>query len=544
LKEPEMPRRLIRSYAPWAQMRRDFSWKIPHRFNIATACCDSWAMAEPDRLALIDVTKTGEKRWTYGALKNASDRLARAFADRGLQRGERVAVLLSQSAEVPIVHFAAQKLGAVVLPLFTLFGEEALLYRLADSGARMAVADADSLPKLLKIAPQLFNLQTIFSVDAVPGALPLWHEIQAATPLETPVVTLAEDPAVMIYTSGTTGPPKGVLHAHRFLFGHLPSMELTHQGFPQPGDIGWTPADWAWIGGLMDMAMPCLYYGVPLVAHRMRKFDPAAAYDLIARLHIRNLFLPPTALKMMRGTPVPVGVNIRSISSGGESLGAEMLDWGQRTLGAPINELYGQTECNLCITQAAGFMPVKPGTMGQPLPGFDLRVIDAAGTDCATGEVGEIAIRKGAASMFLRYWNLPEKTAEKFNGDWMRTGDLGKIDEDGYYTFHARDDDVITSGGYRIGPSEIENCLMGDADVVMAAVVGLPDPIRTEKVCAFVVLRDGASRDGAAKRLTDRVRTRVSPHVAPREVRFVDALPMTATGKIIRRDLRKPAPDL
>tara|TARA_R110002110_G_scaffold49669_17_gene147454 strand:+ start:15101 stop:16720 length:1620 start_codon:yes stop_codon:yes gene_type:complete len=538
-----MPRRLIRRHAPWAQMRRDFTWKIPARFNIATACCDSWAMAEPDRVALIDVTATGEKRWTYGALKDASDRLAHVFAAHGLQRGDRVAVLLSQSVEVPIVHFAAQKLGAIALPLFTLFGEDALLYRLADSGACMAVAGTDSLRKLLKIAPQLPDLKVVFGTYPFEGARSLWHEIEAATPLADPVRTLAEDPAVMIYTSGTTGPPKGVLHAHRFLLGHLPSMEMTHEGFPQPGDIGWTPADWAWIGGLMDMAMPCLYYGVPLVAHRMRKFEPTAAYDLIARLGIRNLFLPPTALKLMRGAPVPAGVNIRSVSSGGESLGAEMLDWGQRTLGAPINELYGQTECNLCITQAAGFMRVKPGTMGQPLPGFDLRVIDAAGRDCATGEIGEIAVRKGAASMFLRYWNLPDKTAGKFSGDWMRTGDLGHVDDDGYYTFHARDDDVITSAGYRIGPTEIENCLMGDSDVVMAAVVGLPDPIRTESVCAFVVLREGANQDGAARRLTERVRARVSPHVAPREVRFVTSLPMTATGKIIRRELRELSPD-
>lgn len=533
-----MTRRLIRSQGPWDRMRRDFTWQIPLHFNMAIACCDSWALTEPDRVALTDVTADGDQDWTYGAIKDASDRLASVFAAKGLQRGDRVAVLLPQSAEVPIVHFAAQKLGAVVLPLFTLFGEDALLYRLGDSGAKMAVAEADSLMKLLKIAPQLPDLKVIFSTGDLPGALPLWPAIHAASPLSAPVATLAEDPAVMIYTSGTTGAPKGVLHAHRFLFGHLPSMELTHEGFPQAGDKGWTPADWAWIGGLMDLAMPCLYYGVPLVAHRMRRFDPAAAYDLIARLGIRNLFLPPTALKLMRGTPVPDAVCIRSVSSGGESLGAEMLEWGQRTLGAPINELYGQTECNLCVTQAAGFMRVKPGTMGQPLPGFDLRVIDAAGADCALDEIGEIAVRKGTASMFLRYWNLPDKTADKFAGDWMRTGDLGSVDADGYYTFHARDDDVITSAGYRIGPSEIENCLMGDPDVVMAAVVGLPDPIRTEVVCAFVVLREGAAREGAAGRLTDRVRARISPHVAPREVRFVTSLPMTATGKIIRRELR------
>jgi acetyl-CoA synthetase len=527
----------------WADKRADFAWHWPAHFNIARACCDDWAQTAPDKVAITEITSNGAQDWTYAALKDASDRLASAFVAAGLRRGDRVAVLLPQCAAVAITHFAAMKLGAVALPLFTLFGEDALLYRLADSGAALVVTDLESLPKLRAIAPQLPNIKAIFCTADAPNSHNLWHAIATSPALATPVDTLAEDPAVMIYTSGTTGPPKGVLHAHRFLFGHLPCMEMTHEGFPQSGDKGWTPADWAWIGGLMDMAMPCLYYGVPLIAHRMRKFDAAAAYALIAKHKIRNLFLPPTALKLMRGTPVPAGVNIRTISSGGESLGAEMLAWGSETLGAPINELYGQTECNLCITQAAGFMPVKPATMGQALPGFNVAVFDDNGQPCAAGELGEICIRKGAASMFLRYWNQPEKTAQKFRGDWLRTGDLGFVDAQGYFTFAARDDDVITSAGYRIGPGEIENCLMGDPDVVMAAAIGIPDPVRTEVVRAFVVLRDGAAKDGAAKdsaseRLIERVRRRISPHVAPRDVVFVDALPMTATGKVMRRMLR------
>lgn len=529
-------RRLIPLAGDWAAKRAAFAWDWPLHFNIAQACCDDWALDDPGRIALTEVTENGAKDWTYAALKDASDRLATAFAAAGVVQGDRVAVLLSQSAAVPIVHFAAMKLGAVALPLFTLFGEDALLYRLGDSGAAVVVTDGECLPKILNISPQLPGLKTIICTDPSPNARHLWAEIAAHPPLTAPATTLAEDPAVMIYTSGTTGPPKGVLHAHRFLFGHLPCMELTHEGFPQAGDKGWTPADWAWIGGLMDMAMPCLYYGVPLVAHRMRKFEASVAYDLIAQHSIRNLFLPPTALKLMRGTPVPDGLNIRSISSGGESLGAQMLAWGQSSLGAPINELYGQTECNLCITQAAGFMPVKPATMGQPLPGFDVMVQDDAGAACAPDVMGEICIRKGAASMFLRYWNQPEKTTQKFRGDWLRTGDLGCVDGQGYITFASRDDDVITSAGYRIGPSEIENCLMGDADVVMAAAIGIPDPVRTEVIRAFVVLRDGAVPD--AKRLIERVKSRVSPHVAPRDVVFVDTLPMTATGKVMRRELR------
>ncbi len=524
----------------WARLRAAFRWSIPPGFTIPDACCDSWARAQPGRVALIEVAPDGAIRdWTYAALREASDRLSAAFRAAGVERGDRVGILLPQGAAAILAHLAAQKAGAVALPLFTLFGPDALAFRLADSGAKAIVTDAENLGKVMDLRPDLPALAAVYATaGARAPALDLWEAIAAARPVAPLAGVGAEDPAVMIYTSGTTGAPKGVLHAHRFLIGHLPSMELTHEGFPQPGDRGWTPADWAWIGGLMDMAMPCLYYGVPLVAHRMRKFDPGAAARLIRDRGIRNVFMPPTALKMLRAEgagPVP----LRSVSSGGESLGAELLDWGRATFGCPVNELYGQTECNLTVTQAAGFMPVRPGTMGQAIPGFEVALIDGAGEPVPAGTMGEIAVRRGAATMFLRYWNQPDRTAAKFAGDWMRTGDLGVQDAEGYISYVARDDDIITSAGYRIGPSEIEDCLSGDPDVAMAAVVGLPDPVRTEAVTAFVVLRPGAVWDGAAEaRLIARVRARVSPHAAPRAVHVVEALPMTATGKVLRRELR------
>ncbi|MFN3644604.1 MAG: AMP-binding protein [Gemmobacter sp.] len=521
-------------------LRAGFRWAIAPGFTIPEACCDSWARAEPGRTALIDVTEGGIRCWTYGELREASDRLANAFRAAGLQRGDRVGVLLPQGAAVILAHLAAQKAGGVALPLFTLFGPDALAFRLRDAGARIVVTDGENLEGLLALAPDLPDLAAVYATTGARSPVrDLWADIAAASPRHAPAPVGAEDPAVMIYTSGTTGAPKGVLHAHRFLIGHMPSMELTHYGFPRPGDVGWTPADWAWIGGLMDMAMPCLYRGVPLVAHRMRKFDPHAAARLIADHAIRCVFMPPTALRLMRAEgvgPVP----LRSLSSGGESLGAELLDWGRATFGCPVNELYGQTECNLSVTQAAGFMDVRPGTMGQPLPGFDVALLDAGGEPVPTGKPGEIAVRRGAATMFLGYWNQPGKTAEKFTGDWMRTGDVAVADEAGYLTYLGRDDDIITSAGYRIGPTEIEDCLTGDPAVAMAAVVGLPDPVRTEAVTAFVVLRPGAAAGpDLAPRLIARVRARVSPHAAPRAVHVLDALPMTATGKIIRRALRE-----
>ena len=535
-----MDRRLFREGGDWAALRAGFRWQVPGRFNIAAACCDDWAAVAPDRLALIAEDEAGRvERWSYGALKRASDRLANAFRARGLGRGDRVAVLLPQGPAVLIAHFAAMKCGAVVLPLFTLFGPDALRFRLADSGARMAVTDGANLDKLLALAPDLPDLAEVYATEG--AAVPvrdLWAEIAAASSEMTPVATAAEDPAVLIYTSGTTGAPKGALQAHRFLLGHLPSVELHHGFFPQPGDVGWTPADWAWIGGLMDMAMPCLHYGVPLVGRRMRRFDPDEAFALIGRHGVRNLFLPPTALKLMRAARVPEGLRVRSVSSGGESLGAEVLEWGRSALGAPINEIYGQTECNLAICTAAGAMAVRPGWMGQAVPGFEVAVIDGAGRVLPEGETGEIAVRRGTPVMFLGYWKQPGKTAEKFVGDWLRTGDLG-VCEGGYFRYVAREDDVISSAGYRIGPGEIEDCLTGHADVVMAAAVGVPDALRGEVVRAFVVLRAGAAWEGLEAELIARVRARVSPHVAPREVIRRDSLPMTATGKILRRALRQ-----
>ena len=335
----------------------------------------------------------GGKVWSYGDLKRASDRLANAFAARGVRRGDVVAVLLPQCPEVMVTHFAAMKLGAVVLPLFTLFGPDALAYRLADSGAVLAVTDAEGVGKLDAIRGEAPGLREVFVLGG--GVAPyrgFEDEIAAGADTLVPVDTLADDPAVLIYTSGTTGAPKGALHAHRFLIGHLPSVELQHEFLPQPGDRGWTPADWAWIGGLMDLAMPCLYHGVPLVSHRAAKFDPDAAVRLIRDEGIRNMFLPPTALKLMRGATVPGGLKVRSIASGGESLGADLHDWGRAALGAPINEIYGQTECNLVVSTCHKAMDLKPGTMGRAVPGHEVAIMGPDGP-AGPGEVGEICVR-------------------------------------------------------------------------------------------------------------------------------------------------------
>ncbi|MEM0944158.1 MAG: AMP-binding protein, partial [Pseudomonadota bacterium] len=470
----------------WDEIRRAHRWDLPARYNLAEDMVGKWARQEPDRLALRHLSEAGVRDFSFGELDRLSNQLANVFTAHGLGVGDRVAVLLPQCPETILTHLAAYKMGAIVVPLFTLFGAEGLSYRLDHSGARLLVTDGANLPKLEGIAA---GVEVILSLDgATDRALSFAGQMSRARDSFEPVETNPETPAFISYTSGTTGPPKGALHAHRVLLGHVPAVQLIHDFFPEPGAAMWTPSDWAWMGGLCNIAMPCLRAGVPLLSHRMERFDPERAFEILRDFHLTNVFLAPTALKLMRQVPEPrrFELALRSVGSGGESLGAEMLDWGRDALGLTINEFYGQTECNCVLANCASIMEVRPGSMGRPVPGSDVAILDAEGRELPPGTTGEIALHRRDAAMFLEYWRAPEKTAEKFRGDWMLTGDEGIMDAEGYFYFNARNDDVITSSGYRIGPTEIEHCLTGHPAVEMAAVIGVPDPVRTESVKAFV----------------------------------------------------------
>jgi acetyl-CoA synthetase len=529
---------LVTRSGTWEEMRANFRWPTPARYNIAEQICERWARFEPDRHAMTYMDADGGLQdFTYLQLSRLSSQLANTLRAKGLGQGDRCAVLLPQTPETVLTHLACYKLGAIVVPLFTLFGEDGLQYRLGNAGAKIVVTDSANLAKVLNIRDALPELEAIYCIDSA-EALDFWAELGRASDQIEMADTGLNTPAFISYTSGTTGPPKGALHGHKVLLGHLPGVETHHNFLPQKDDCLWTPADWAWMGGLTNVMMPALHYGVPLVAHRMSKFDPDKAFWLMRELGVRNTFLPPTALKLMRQANEPAPLNLRSVGSGGESLGTELLDWGQRVLGVTINEFYGQTECNLVLGNCVDAFDPRPGSTGKPVPGHDVAIVDPAGNVLPAGEEGEIAVRRPDPSMFLEYWKNPEKTAEKFVGDWMLTGDVGTMDEDGYFHFSSRTDDVITSSGYRIGPSEIEDCLVGHDAVLMAAVIGVPDPVRTEIVKAFVVL-NGEASDALKAELVLRVRERVSPHVAPREIEFIDSLPMTATGKILRRELKE-----
>ncbi|MHB2168494.1 AMP-binding protein [Alsobacter sp. R-9] len=530
-----------------AALRAAFRWSLPDRYNIGVDVCDRWAAVDPDRPAIIETGADGRvDALTFGQFRAASNRLAHALRRRGIGRGDRVGLLLPQSREVAIAHVALYKLGAVALPLAVLFGIDGLTYRLGDAGARGLVTNGANVDRLRPVLPDLPTLDVILSVDGPHGPADGFHQAMESESADfEPVDTTPDDPAMMIFTSGTTGQPKGALHGHRVLLGHLPGFELVHEFYPQPGDLMWTPADWAWAGGLLNAMLPSLHHGVAVVARKFEKFDPEEALRLLQDHGIRNTFVPPTALRMLRSVANPRGrfrLDLRTIASAGEALGAETLAWGREALGLTINEAYGQTECNLVLGSCAALGMVRPGAIGKPVPGHTVAVIRPDGSVCEPGELGQIAVLRPDPVMFLGYWNRPEATAEKFIGDWMTTGDQGEADADGYVRFVGRDDDVITSSGYRIGPGEIEDCLLRHPAVANAAAVGKPDPLRTEIVKAFVVLKPGhAPGDGLAADIQAFVRRRLSAHEYPREIAFVRELPLTTTGKVIRRELRAVA---
>ena len=521
---------------------KNFRWDIPASFNIATACCDRYADGS-NRLALIYADEDGgTQKLSFDEISALSKSFANVLKADGLERGDRVAVFLSQSVELPIAHLAAFRSGLVSVPLFTLFGEDALEFRLSNSGAKAVITDEGGWDKLSKIRDRLPHLQDIYVTSGAlhAGAKSFWQSIEDASEKFPTVETGPDDPAIIIYTSGTTGNPKGALHAHRVLLGHLPNVEMAHDFLPKPGDLMWTPADWAWIGGLFDALFPAWYHGVPMLGHRAKKFEPQAAMQLMADHGVRNVFLPPTALKLMRQADVRhSGVKLRSIFSGGESLGAELIEWVHATFSVNVHEIYGQTECNLVLANNSALFPIKPGSMGKPTPGFDVRIVNEHGVEQPRNARGIVGVRAPNPCMMLESWKNPDATAKKYAGGFLLTGDLGVQDDDGYFWYVSREDDVITSAGYRIGPAEIEHTLMKHPAVAMSAVVGIPDPIRTEAIKAWIVLRPGfAASDALAKEIQDFVKVQLAAHEYPRHIQFTDSLPMTATGKVLRRELR------
>ena len=524
---------------------RDFSWNVPERFNIGRAVSDDWSAHSPNSICLEHFSPDGNHQTlTYGQLTARSNAFANALTALGVVAGDRVALLLPQCFETVIAHVAIYKTGAIAVPLALLFGAEALEYRLSASGATVLVTNAFGLTRMSEISKPVSSLKDIISIDGPRAGVRAFHELTDNQSADFAVAeTAPDDPALMIFTSGTTGSPKGALHGHRVLAGHIPGFQFAHEFLPQPGDKMWTPSDWAWAGGLLNALLPALMLGVPVVSSPAQKFDPHMAFRIMAEMKVRNAFIPPTALRLMKAVERPreqYDLVLRSIGCAGEALGRETYEWVTSALGIIPNEFYGQTECNFVLSSAACLGITKAGKIGRAVPGHRVEIVDGEGNILPVGSIGQVAIERPDPVMFLGYWENEAATREKFAGDWLKTGDLGRQDRDGYIEFFGRDDDVITSAGYRIGPAEIEDCLLGHPAVRLAAVVGKPDALRTEIVKAFVVLSDGyQASDMLAREISDWVKHRLSMHEYPREVAFIDALPMTTSGKVIRRELRQ-----
>ena len=581
-----------------------FRWQVDEFFNIAEACCGRWAGLENNsgdatELIAIRAHQTSGKAvfYTYSDLKRAADALSHVLADLGVQRGDRVAIVMPQRFETAVAYMAVFQMGAVAMPLSMLFGPEALAYRLQDSEAVLAICDESSIGNVNAVRAECPALRTVVAAGsgAGQGDVDYAAAVEARQQKFAAICTRADDAAILIYTSGTTGPPKGALLAHRALIGNLPGFICSQNWFGFDGEanagsnaVFWSPADWAWTGGLMDALLPTLYFGRPIVAFNGR-FSPELAFGLMAQHGVTHTFLFPTALKaMMKAFPRPqehFALRLQGLMSAGEAVGDAVFDYCRQQLGVTVNEMFGQTEINYvvgnCSMQgapavaatlspdltppdssltalgAARGWPARPGSMGKAYPGHQVAVIDEQGNPCAVGVPGDVAIcrfdRHGDPDpiFFLGYWKNDAATQAKFTGDWCRTGDMARVDADGYLWYDGRADDVFKAAGYRIGPGEIENCLVKHPAVANAAVVPKPDRERGAVVKAYIVLAPDFIAARAHKdweksqfdqnlvtELQAHVRLMLAPYEYPKEIEFIDALPMTTTGKVQRRVLR------
>ena len=560
----------------YAALHSGFRWQVDEYFNIAEVCCNRWAQPEKDPKSAakkigINVHSERDKSifHTYFELQKAADALSHVLVGLGVGRGDRVAIVMPQRFETAVAYMAVFQMGAVAMPLSMLFGPEALEFRLQDSEAVVAICDESAIASVKAVRAQCPALRTVVAAGSAAGQgdVDYASAVAAQQRAFTAVKTKADEAAVLIYTSGTTGPPKGALLAHRALIGNLPGFICSQNWFGFDGlenrasdAVFWSPADWAWTGGLMDALLPTLYFGRPIVAFNGR-FSPELAFSLMEQQGVTHTFLFPTALKaMMKAFPQPrerFTLKLQGLMSAGEAVGDAVFAYCQEQLGVTANEMFGQTEINYVVGNCSKFWPARPGSMGKGYPGHRVAVIDEHGHESPVGVPGDVAVNRFDIHgdpdpiFFLGYWKNDAATQAKFTGDWCRTGDLARVDADGYLWYEGRADDVFKAAGYRIGPGEIENCLVKHPAVANAAVVPKPDKERGAVVKAYVVLAPEliaarARCTGAVStfdaelvaQLQAHVKAMLAPYEYPKEIEFIDALPMTTTGKVQRRVLR------
>ena len=529
-----------------------FNLNIPYKFNIASATIDKFA--NTNRIALKNLKYNGEfENLSFRFIQKKSNQLANALDNLNLNKNDRVGIILGQCPETLISHISCFKSGKISIPLFNLFGIDALKFRLSDSSASAVICDKHGLEKLMKIKHDLPSLKYIICTDKKESDNDILFFdglLNRSKDEYKNVNTNSEDPALIIYTSGTTGDPKGALLPHRTLLGHIPGVEMPHEFLSSDlsnNDCFWTPADWAWIGGLFDVLLPSLYFGIPVISFRSLKFDPEFTFDLMEKFEVKNTFLPPTSLKMMKSFNLYKSrdkLHLRTVGSGGEALGEELLNWGKEILNVGINEFYGQTECNLTVSNNGLIMKQKLGSIGRPVPGHKVKLMKDDGTFISkSDDEGEIVVQSNSPSIFSGYWNNDKETQKKIIDGWLHTGDYATVDDEGYFYFKGRKDDLINSSGYRIGPTEIENTILSLQEVEMVAVVGVPDELRGEIIKAVIVPREKSLLKNKNENLKDKIKEHVKQNLAaheyPRLIEFVKELPLTTTGKIKRNLIRK-----
>ncbi len=543
---------MLKKLNNFEELSLTFKWNIPEFYNIASDTVDQDNYQ--NRIALINFLQNGKiEEWSFIDIKRSANKLANVFDHFHLEANARVGIILGQCPETAVAHMACFKSGKISIPLFNLFGTEALHYRLLNSRASLVICDNIGLNKIFEIKDRLPDLKKIICIDSNDEKSNVFNFkklLEQASDSYITKKTKASDPALIIYTSGTTGGPKGALLPHRTLLGHIPGVEIPHEFLSSSEpvtDLFWTPADWAWIGGLFDVLLPAWHFGIPVVSYRSQKFDPEVTFDLISKLEIKNTFLPPTALKMMKSfnpnKPIK-NLKLRTVGSGGEALGEDLLEWGKQILGVGINEFYGQTECNLTVSNCGAIMPTKQGSIGKPVPGHEVRIINENGELIKEpGLDGEIIVKSDTPVSFLKYWENDKATKQKVKDGWLYTGDFAYKDEEGYFYFKGREDDIINTSGYRVGPSEVEDAVISHPKVSMVAVIGIPDKLRGQVIKAFVVPMDNnnvlTQNEILKKSIQNHVKLKLAAHEYPRLIEFVYELPLTTTGKIIRKDLRE-----
>jgi acetyl-CoA synthetase len=507
------------------ELRAEHRWNVPAQYNIATDVCDKHAR---DKLAMIWEDWQGNQRHVaWGELQDLAARFANVLRDHGVERGDRVAMLLPATPETAAAFFGTWKLGAILLSMSVLYGDEGIRHRITDSQAKVLVTDAANVDRVER--------------DLVEHVLVLDDKLLAgASDKFTTVDTAADDPAQLYYSSGTTGLAKGILHAHRYLLAH---EEFIYCHEVADGELFHGMGEWAWAAGIAPLLGPWRLGATQFVFQREGGFDPDQQLSVLSKHGVTNVFTTPTAMRSMMGISDAGSrypQQFRIVCSAGEPLNPEAIRWFREQYGVTVLDFYGLTESYPLVANYP-FMEVREGSMGKPMPGWDVQILDEDMHPVEPGERGEICLRARSNPHYpLGYWNRPEDTEETFGGEWFHTKDAAEQDADGYYWYAGRADDVIISAGYRIGPFEVESACIEHAAVREAAAVASPDERRGYVVKAFIVLAEGhAPSNELADEIKQFVRERHSAYAYPRRIEFVDDLPKTLTGKIRRIELRQ-----